>query len=115
MSIHQNVHRLSPSQGEVSNAEQSGQSIIALLRQAADMAERNEERAKELAARLGEELDQTKQRMHELEEHLRRYHKRATNAEQWLIKIHDDIQEGLIHQLKRQDHSREPAVSGTRS
>ena len=115
MSIHQNVFRLSPAQGDVSNAEQLGPSIIDLLRQASDLAERNEEQAKELAVRLAEELDQTKQRMYELEEHLRRYHKRATYAEQWLVKIHDDIQKGLINQLKREDHPREPAVSGTRS
>ena len=115
MTVSQNVLRLSPSKVDGNQAEQSGSSIIALLRQAAEMAERNEERAKEFAVRLAEELDQTKQRMHELEEHLRRYHKRATNAEQWLARIHDDIQEGLMRQLKREDHLREPVVKSSRS
>ena len=81
------------------SAEQSAQAIINLLRQAAEIAAKNEDRAKGLARQFAEELEVSKRRIQELEHHLQRYHNRATEAERWLVRIHQEIQEGLIEQL----------------
>lgn len=87
-------------------AQRSGQAIISLLQQAADVARRNEERAKAQALQLADELRIAEERIHALETRLRHFETRAADAEQWLMRIHDEVQERLITPL-----TAEPAVN----
>jgi folate-binding Fe-S cluster repair protein YgfZ len=87
---------------DISPAERSGKAIIGLLQQAADAAQRNEERAKALAQQLAEELRAAHRRVAELEAQLRDFQARASNAEEWLMHIHDQIREKLIDPLTGQ-------------
>lgn len=81
---------------QVPTADRSGPAIMNLLQQAADVARRNEERAKAMAQRLAEELKVAERRIQELEEHARHCQERAEQAEQWLMHIGDEIQSKLI-------------------
>jgi hypothetical protein len=87
-------------------AQRSGQAIISLLQQAADVARRNEERAKAQAVQLADELRLAEERIHALETRLRHFETRAAEAEQWLMRIHDEVKERLIAPL-----TAEPAAS----
>jgi hypothetical protein len=84
-------------------AERSGKAIVGLLQQAADAAQRNEERAKALAQQIGGELRTAQRRIAELEAQLRDAQARAGNAEEWLMHIHDQIREKLVDPLTRQE------------
>jgi hypothetical protein len=64
---------------------------MTLLQQAADVARRNEERAKAMAQRLAEEVKTAELRIHELESDVRHYQERAEQAERWLMHIGDEI------------------------
>jgi hypothetical protein len=88
-----------PQRGETPSAQRSGQAIIALLQQAADVARRNEERAKAQAIHLAEELRVCEERCHAMEARLRHFEARAAEAEGWLMRIHDEVQERLLAPL----------------
>jgi xanthine dehydrogenase molybdopterin-binding subunit B len=88
-------------------AQRSGQAIISLLQQAADVARRNEERAKAQALQLGDELRIAEERIHALETRLRHFETRAAEAEQWLMRIHDEVKERLINPLTNEAGSQE--------
>jgi hypothetical protein len=77
-------------------AQQSGQAIVSLLQQAADVARRNEERAKAQARHLADELRAAEERCRLMEARLRHFEARAQEAEDWLVRIHDEVQERLI-------------------
>lgn len=79
-------------------AERSGPAIISLLQQSADVARRNEERAKAMAQRLSEELKALEQRNQMLEARVRDLNERAARAEQWLLHIYDEIHAQLVEQ-----------------
>jgi hypothetical protein len=77
-------------------AQRSGQAIISMLQQAADVARRNEERAKAQALHLVEELRIAEERYRAMEARARHYEARASEAEAWLVRIHDEVQERLL-------------------
>jgi hypothetical protein len=77
-------------------AEQTGPAIMSLLQQAADVSRRNEDRAKAAAAQLAEELKERERHIRELESRLRHFQDRAEAAEQWMVRIGNEIQERLI-------------------
>jgi uncharacterized protein YlxW (UPF0749 family) len=77
-------------------AERSGPAIISLLQQAADVARRNEERAKAVAERLRDEVRLLEERNQTLETRVRELNERAARAEQWLLHIYDEIHAQLI-------------------
>jgi hypothetical protein len=69
---------------------------MSLLQQAADVSRRNEDRAKAAAQQLAEELKARERHIRELEQRLRHYQDRAEAAEQWMVRIGNEIQERLI-------------------
>jgi len=73
------------------DVERSGQAIVALLKEAADMANETCERAMETAHQLSIKLRVAEDRVKELESELRQYQVRATQAEKWLVRIHQEI------------------------
>ena len=84
-------------------AQRSGQAIISLLQQAADVARRNEERAKAQAMHLAEELRAAEERCQAIEARMRHFEARAADAEAWLMRIHDEVQERLIVPLTAEE------------
>jgi hypothetical protein len=80
-------------------AQRSGQAIISLLQQAADAARRNEERAKAQALHLADELRASEERCRAIEARLRHFEARAVEAEEWLLRVHAEVQERLIAPL----------------
>lgn len=84
---------------EPNSAQRSGQAIISLLQQAADVAKRNEERAKAQAVHLAEELRASEERYRQMEARLRHFEARAAEAENWLLRIYDEIQDRLIEPM----------------
>jgi chromosome segregation ATPase len=75
------------------SVDQAGPAAISLLRQAADVATRNKERAKHLVQQLAAEVRAAQDRIKALESDLRDYQDRAEQAEQWLSHIHAEIQD----------------------
>jgi DNA repair exonuclease SbcCD ATPase subunit len=80
-----------------------GESTLALLQKAADLADGNSRYAVEIAQNLSRQLGLAKdrcaeleRRVAELEEAVQFYRDRAQRAEQWLGKISSEIQERVI-------------------
>jgi hypothetical protein len=73
--------------------DRSGHAIVALLQQAAETANANCDRAMDLAHKLSMQLRAAEERVRELELEMRHYHDRAQRAEQWLVRIYDDIEQ----------------------
>jgi len=90
-------------------AQRSGQAIISLLQQAADAARRNEERAKAQALHLAEELRASEERCRAIEARLRHFEQRAAEAEEWLLRIHEEVQDRLIAPLTGNEQQQEAA------
>lgn len=72
-------------------AERTGPAIVRLLQQAAELAQRNEERFRATALRLGEEVRALEERNRLLEARVQELGERAARAEQWLMHIHQGI------------------------
>jgi hypothetical protein len=70
-----------------------GQAIVALLGEAATIANETCERAKDTAHQLSIKLRAAEDRVKELEVDVRQYQVRATQAEKWLVRIHQEIED----------------------
>ena len=77
-------------------AERSGPAILTLLKQAAETARSNEQRAHATTARLAEQVRVLEERNQALEAKLRELNERATRAEQWLLHIYDEIHNQFV-------------------
>jgi hypothetical protein len=73
--------------------DRSGHAIVALLQQAAETANANCDRAMDLAHKLSMELRSAEERVRQLELEMRHYQDRAQRAEQWLVRIYEDIEQ----------------------
>jgi predicted nucleic acid-binding Zn-ribbon protein len=95
MSAVENVHLL-PLQQEPAAAATS---IIAMLQQAADVAKRNEDRAKAQALHWHEQCRHREGRIEQLEDALEAAEERARAAEQWIERIYRSVKESLLDPL----------------
>ena len=94
---------------EISSTERAKRSLQQ-LHKAADVAEENSRHALEAAQRLSHQLRAAEERIAELEADVEAYRDRAERAEQWLDRIHGEI-EGQF--LRRDDASRRaPRAAG---
>src|SRR3974377_412959 len=73
-------------------ADDAGRAIVALLHKAAEMAKVECARAMDLAHRLSSQLRPAEERVKELEVEAAHYRDRATRAEGWLRRIHDEVE-----------------------
>jgi hypothetical protein len=74
-------------------AERSGHAIVALLKEAADVTKETCERAVETAHQLSVKLRAAEDRIRELESESKQLQVRATQAEKWLVRIHQEIED----------------------
>jgi hypothetical protein len=77
--------------------DQSGQAIVALLQQAANLSNETSDRAMGLARKLALQLHTAEGRINELEADIEQSRDRAARAEKWLTRIYQEIEKTLIH------------------
>ena len=73
-------------------ADDSGRAIIALLQKAAEMAKDDCARAMDLAHKLSAQLRAAEERARELEAEAAHFRDRAARAEEWLLRIHNEVE-----------------------
>jgi hypothetical protein len=74
-------------------ADDSGRAIIALLQKAAEMAKDDCARAMDLAHKLSSQLRAAEERARELEVEAANFRDRAARAEEWLLRIYNEVQD----------------------
>jgi hypothetical protein len=67
-----------------------------MLQQAADVARRNEERAKAQVRGLSQDLRAAERRIQELEAALDGFERRAVEAEEWLLRIFHEVKTKFV-------------------
>ena len=73
-------------------ADDAGRGIVALVQRAADLAKADCDRAMDLAHRLSSELRVAEERTREFEAQANHFRDRAARAEEWLIRIHKEVE-----------------------
>jgi hypothetical protein len=81
-----------------------GHGIIALVQKAADLAKADCKRALDLAHRLSSELRVTEERAREFEGQANYFRDRAARAEEWLIRIHSEVQQTFFQNKDQRQH-----------
>jgi len=76
--------------------EEAGQAIVAKIQRAAELADKNCDRAMRLAHKLSMELRAAEDRINQLEAEVQLFRDRAARAEGWLQTIYKEIEEKLI-------------------
>jgi hypothetical protein len=77
-------------------ADDSGRAIVALLERAAEIAKNDCTHAMELAHKLSVQLRAAEERCGELEAQAAHFRDRAGRAEQWLLRIHNEVEQTLF-------------------
>ena len=76
--------------------DQSGQAIVVLVQQAANLSNETCDRANELAGKLSLQLHVAEDRINQLQGEIEQAQGRAARAEKWLTRIYQEIEEKLI-------------------
>ena len=82
--------------GNPDQLDRAGQTILQLLNKAAGVAEENSRHAIETAQRLSHQLRAVENRIAELEAEASAYQEQAERAEQWLHKVHTEIEDRFL-------------------
>jgi hypothetical protein len=110
--------RVAPKKGQPNTtivADDSGNGIIALLQKAADMAKSDCDRAMDLAHKLSFQVRAAEERALEFEAETRaaeararvleaeanHFRDRAARAEEWLVRIHSQVEQTFFQQPQR--------------
>ena len=83
-------------------ADDSGRAIVAMLKKAAEVANEDCARAMSLAHKLTFQLREAEERARQLEDEAAHFRERAARAEEWLLRIQNEI-ENTFFQSKEQD------------
>jgi hypothetical protein len=78
--------------------DEAGQTILQMLSQAAGVAEESNRHALETAQRLSHQLRGAEERIAELEKEVTAYQQKAERAEQWLHRVHTEIENRFLRQ-----------------
>jgi hypothetical protein len=81
--------------------DDSGRAIVALLQKAAEMAKDDCARAMDLAHKLSFQLRVAEETARKLEEGVAHFRDRATRAEAWLLRIHDEVKHTFFQKKDR--------------
>lgn len=81
--------------------DQSGEKVIALLRQAAIYSNEACDRANRQAGELSLRLHAAEDRINQLQAQIEQVRARAVRAEQWLVHIYDEIEEKFFSRTGR--------------
>jgi hypothetical protein len=83
-------------------ADDAGRDIVALVQKAADLAKADCERAMDVAHRLSSELRAAEERAREFEAEANYFRDRAAHAEEWLVRIHGEVQQTFFQKNEQQ-------------
>ena len=86
-------------------ADDAGRGIMALVQKAADLAKEDCTRAMDLAHRLSSELREAEERAREFEAEANYFRDRAAHAEEWLVRIHQEVQQTFFEPKEQQQRS----------
>jgi hypothetical protein len=84
---------------EVDQLDRAGQTILTLLHRAAGAAEQKSKQALEMTQTLSQQLQDAEQQIAELQANVRYHEDRADRAEQWLHKIHTELDSRFMQQV----------------
>jgi hypothetical protein len=87
-------------------ADDSGRTIVALLQKAADMAKEDCARAMDLAHKLSFQLRAAEERLREAEADAAHFRDRAARAEQWLLRIHNEVEQTFFQKKERDSRNK---------
>ena len=87
-------------------ADDAGNGIIALLHKAAESDKQDCARAMDLAHKLSSQLRAAEERSRELEAEANHFRERAATAENWLMRIHSEVEQTFF-QRERREHAHE--------
>src|SRR5712692_8013456 len=82
-------------------ADDSGRTIVAMLQKAAEMAKEDCARAMDLAHKLSFQLRAAEERARELEVEAAHFRDRATRAEEWLLRIQNEVEQTFFQKKER--------------
>jgi hypothetical protein len=82
-------------------ADESGRTIVAMLQKAADMAKEDCARAMDLAHKLSFQLRASEERLRDAEVEAAHFRERATRAEGWLVRIHNEVEQTFFQKKER--------------
>ena len=85
-------------------ADDAGQHIVALVQKASDEAKADCQRAMDLAHRLSSELRAAEEKAREFEAEANYFRDRATRAEEWLVRIHTEVQQTFFQNKDQPKH-----------
>ena len=83
-------------------ADDAGHGIVALVQKAADLAKADCDRAMNLAHRLSSELRAAEERARECEADANYFRDRADHAEEWLMRIHNEVEQTFFQKKEQQ-------------
>jgi hypothetical protein len=92
---------VSKGQPDANIVADAARSIIALLHEAAEMAKDDCDRAMDLAHKLSFQLRAAEERARELEVEAAHLRDRATRAEEWLLRIHNEVENSFLQKKDR--------------
>jgi replicative DNA helicase len=81
--------------------DRAGQTILQMLRNAANLAEASSQQALDMAQRLSHQLHAAEARIAELEAERQAYQQRTERAEQWLHRIYTEIDDRFLKNDER--------------
>src|ERR1700751_2915573 len=82
-------------------ADDSGRTIVAMLQKAADMEKEDCARAMDLAHKLSFQLRASEERLREAQAEAAHFRDRAARAEQWLLRIHNEVEQTFFQRDPR--------------
>jgi hypothetical protein len=83
-------------------ADDAGHAILTLLQKAADMAKEDCARAMDLAHKLSFQLRAAEEKAREFGQQAAHFRDRAVRAEDWLARIHNEIEQTFFQKDERQ-------------
>ena len=89
---------------DASVADDAGHHIVALVQKASDIAKADCQRAMDLAHRLSSELRAAEEKAREFEADANYFRDRATRAEEWLVRIHTEVQQTFFQNKDQPKH-----------
>jgi hypothetical protein len=81
-----------------SDADHAGQAIIALVQDAAEIAQDKCDRAVEVVRKLSAQIHAAEDRARQLEADVAHYQDRASRAEKWLVRVYNEIQNNFFQE-----------------
>jgi len=88
-------------------ADDAGEHIVALVQQASNRAKEDCQRAMDLAHRVSSELRAAEDRARAFEEEANYFRDRAARAEEWLVRIENELQQTFFQNKEQQYAVRE--------